>query len=66
MDRESGGFLDCEFPKYDSNKYEFTIPVHLASGALQQIVINKPFLGTMSKLEGEERKQFPRDGCFSL
>jgi hypothetical protein len=61
---ESGGFLDCEFPKYDPKKYEFTIPVHLASGTLQQIVINKPW-GTDDNL-GKERKQFPRDGFQSV
>jgi len=63
LDFESGGILDCEFPKYDSNKYEFTIPVHLAPGALQQIVVNRPF-GTDAHL-GETRKEFPRDGFQS-
>ena len=63
MEWESGGFRDCEFPKYDPEKYEFSIPVHLAPGALQQIVINKP-LGIDNQF-GEKRKQFPRDGFQS-
>ena len=45
LDWESGGFLDCEFPKYDPKKYEFTIPVQLSPGVLQQIVVNKPRFG---------------------
>jgi hypothetical protein len=60
---ESGGFLDSEFPKYDPKKYEFTIPVHLAPGALQQIVVNKPGWGENLS---EQRKQFPRDGFQSV
>jgi C-terminal processing protease CtpA/Prc len=61
---EAGGFLDCEFPMYNSNKYEFTIPIHLAPGMLQQIVVNNP-LGSEENLN-EERKQFPRDGFQSV
>src|SRR6202012_3734363 len=64
MSWEASGFLNCEFPKYDSEKYEFTISVHLAPDALQKIVINKPF-GTDDKL-GEKRKEFPRDGFQSI
>jgi hypothetical protein len=64
LDWESGGFLDCEFPKYDPKKYEFTIPVHLAPGALQQIVVNKP-MGNEENLN-EERKQYPCDGFQSV
>ena len=64
LDFESGGFLDCEFPKYDAKKYEFTIPIHLAPGALEQIVINKPIMGDDNL--GKERKQFPRDGFQSI
>lgn len=60
---EAGGFLDCEFPKYDPKKYEFTIPIHLAPGALQQIVVNYPSWGeTLS----EQRREFPRDGFQSV
>jgi hypothetical protein len=60
---EAGGFLDCEFPQYDPDKHEFTIPVHLAPGMLQQIVVNKPW-GRDENL-GEERKQSPHDGFQS-
>ena len=63
LDWESGGFLDCEFPKYDPKKYEFTIPVHLAPGRRQQIVVNKPLAGEENL--NEERKQFPREGFQS-
>jgi hypothetical protein len=62
LDWESGGFLDCEFPKYDPKKYEFTIPVHLAPGRLQQIVVNVPWPGENL---GEQRREFPRDGFQS-
>jgi hypothetical protein len=60
---EAGGFLDCEFPKYDADKYEFTIPMHLAPGALQQIVMNEPNFGDENL--SERRKQNPRDGFQS-
>jgi hypothetical protein len=63
LDWESGGFLDCEFPQYDPDKYEFTILMHLAPGALQQIVVNKP-LGEDDNLS-KERRQFPRNGFQS-
>ncbi len=63
LDFESGGFLDCEFPKYNPKKYEFTIPVHLAPGRLQQIALNKPW-GTDENL-GKQRKEHPRDGFQS-
>jgi hypothetical protein len=63
LEWESGGFRDCEFPKYDPKRYEFTIPVHLASGTLQQIVLNKP-LGTDDQF-GKKRDKFPRDGFQS-
>ncbi len=63
LDWECGGFLDCEFPKYDSNTYEFTIPIHLAPGLLQQIVLNQP-VGVGGNL-GAWRKFYPRDGFQS-
>ncbi|HZM03377.1 MAG TPA: Ig-like domain-containing protein [Candidatus Saccharimonadales bacterium] len=62
IDWESGGFLDCDFPKYDAAKYEFSIPVHLAPGLAQQIVLNKPM---MSGDLPEARQEFPRDGFQS-
>ena len=59
----SGGFLDCEFPRYDAARCEFIIPVHLAPGVLHQVVVNK----TWGPLESFERmrRQFPRDGFQS-
>jgi hypothetical protein len=64
LDWDAGGFLDCEFPKYDSNTYEFTIPAHLAPGLVQQIVVNKPLRmdGNLAK----ERRDFPREGFQSV
>jgi Peptidase family S41/Tricorn protease C1 domain len=64
LDWESGGFLDCEFPKYDPDKYEFAIPVHLAPGALQQVVVNNPGRGDENL--GDQRKHRPRDGFQSV
>lgn len=37
---ESGGCKASDFPRYDSNRFEFTIPMHLAPGVLHQIVVN--------------------------
>ncbi|HWI59973.1 MAG TPA: S41 family peptidase, partial [Bacillota bacterium] len=59
---ESGGFFDCDVPQYDTNRYEFTIPVRLAAGALHQVVVNPPFIE--QKLS-EARKQWPLDGFQS-
>src|ERR1043166_1957593 len=59
---EAGGFYDCGFPGYDSNRYEFTIPVHLAPAALHQIVINAPLI---QQELSEARKQWPLDGFQS-
>jgi len=42
---DSGGFLSCEFPSYDADKHEFTIPLRLAPGKLHQIVLNGPAWG---------------------
>ncbi len=64
LDFDSGGFLDCEFPKYDAKKFEFTIPVHLVPGRLQQVVVNKSWGGD-ADLAGR-RNQFPRDGFQSV
>jgi hypothetical protein len=60
---DAGGFLDCEFPKYDPEKFEFAIPIHLAPGALQQIVVDEPGFGDTL---AEARKEFPRDGFQSV
>ncbi len=42
---ESGDFVACEFPRYDSNTFEFVFPIHLAGGVLHQLAINKDELG---------------------
>lgn len=34
---------EIQMPKYDPNKYEFTIPIHLVPGMLQQIEVNKAY-----------------------
>jgi hypothetical protein len=61
---ESGGFQNCGFPRYDPHRYEFSIPIHLVPGALQQIVVNDPTVvyGNLSK----DRREFPRDGFQSV
>jgi len=64
---KSGGFLDCEYPSYDSNRFEFTIPVHLAPGMSHRVVLNKPFTwfpGVGHKI-AEQRRQWPREGFQS-
>ncbi len=63
LDWESGGFLDCEFPEYNPDTYEFTIPVHLAPGMLHQIVVNQVFGGGEDL--AADRKRFPRQGFLS-
>jgi len=68
LDWESGGFLDCEYPKYDSARHEFVIPVHLAPGELHRIVLNKPLIWMPSApgiILSETRRQFPREGFQS-
>lgn len=65
---KSGGFLDCEYPQYDSNRFEFTIPVHLASGMFHRIVMNLPsiwFPGGGQKF-ATQRRQWPREGFQSV
>jgi hypothetical protein len=61
---DAGGCLDCDFPQYDPDKYEFAIPVHLTPGALQQLVVNEPMAG--EKNLSEQRKEFPREGFQSV
>jgi len=61
---KSGGFLDCEYPSYDSNRFEFTIPVHLAPRMSHRVVLNLPFTwfpGFGQKI-AEQRRQWPREG----
>src|SRR5205823_2245729 len=43
LDWLAGGFLECDNPRYDPTKYEFTIPMRLPPAVLHQIVINKNF-----------------------
>jgi len=57
---KSGGFLHCDFPKYDPEKYEFSIPLQLAPGTLQHVVVNDA-LGELS----QARTNFPSDGFLS-
>ena len=59
---EAGGFYDCEFPAYDSNQFEFIIPIHLSPGALHQVVVNSPFI---RQALNQARKQWPLDGFQS-
>lgn len=62
LDWKSGGLVDCEIPEYDPEKHEFTIPVRLASGTLQRIVVNGP-VGQRDLRQ--QRVDFPRDGFMS-
>jgi hypothetical protein len=39
LDWESGEYLSTEYPRYDSNTFEFAISVRLAPGVLHQIVV---------------------------
>lgn len=63
LDWESGGFKDVEFPRYDPEKHEFSIPVHLGSGTSHQVVVNDAsgFGGNL----GKTRSDYPRDGFQS-
>ncbi|HEY5914187.1 MAG TPA: Ig-like domain-containing protein [Verrucomicrobiae bacterium] len=45
LDWESGDFRSVEFPRYDSNTFEFTLPMHLVPGVLHQIALNKEQAG---------------------
>jgi hypothetical protein len=56
---ESGGFYDCALPSYDSNRFEFTLPIHLAPATLHQVVVNSPFI---EQPIGDARKHWPLDG----
>jgi len=60
---DSGGFLSCEFPTYDANKHEFTIPLRLAPGKLHQIVLNGTSWG-YDRLK-QWRSMWPNDGFQS-
>jgi hypothetical protein len=61
LDWKSGGILDCEFPTYDTQKHEFTIPVRMAQGMVQQITVNEP----MGLNLRDARDYFPHDGFES-
>lgn len=41
LDWDSGDCRSVDFPAYDSNRCEFTVPVHLVPGVLHQLVVNK-------------------------
>jgi len=60
---KSGGFLDCGEVTYDTNRFEFTIPIRLAPGVLQRIVVNAPLLGVT--LLSQSRQEFPIEGFHS-
>lgn len=62
LDWKSAGFLDSEFPQYDPEKYEFTIPVRLPPGTSHRVVINEPMGGDNLS---EARANYPRDGFMS-
>jgi hypothetical protein len=37
---ESGDYVAADYPRYDSNRFEFVIPMRLAPGVLHQVVVN--------------------------
>jgi len=61
LDWKSGGIRECEFPSYDVQKYEFTIPVHMIQGMTEEIEVNNPMGGTLRFA----RAYYPRDGFES-
>ena len=63
LDWKAGGFLEVEYPKYNAETHEFTIPVQMVPGSLQTITLNAPMMG-IGKLS-EERAKYPRDGFQS-
>ncbi len=65
LDWDAGGFTDCEFPKYDPERFEFTIRVRLVSGAEHLVVANEPSLAGPGEKISEQRKQWPLDGFLS-
>lgn len=40
LDWQEGGFASFDFPRYDAERYEFTIPVTLIPGTVHRIAIN--------------------------
>lgn len=54
---DSGDFLANDFPRYDSNTFEFTIPIRLAPGVLHQIVVNsnEPGFGESGFLSADSK-----------
>jgi hypothetical protein len=61
---DCGGFTNCDFPKYDAERYEFSIPVCLSPGTLHQIVVNEPWLMPGMSI-AEVRKRTPQEGFRS-
>src|SRR5579859_6768951 len=61
---DCGGFADCDFPKYDAEHYEFTVPLRLAAGTLHQIVANEAWLMPGMRID-EVRKRTPQQGFRS-
>ncbi len=60
LDWECGGFTAAEFPRYDPERFEFTIPVRLAPGALHQVLVNKPlFFGFGEKISDIRKRGSP-------
>jgi hypothetical protein len=59
----NGGFLDCEFARYNSDKYEFSIPVKLPEGAMHHIVLNEP--NSPDSREGFQSVDHRRAGKFA-
>jgi len=64
LDWEAGGFLDCKTPVYDPARYEFTLPIRLAPGQFQRVVVNAP-TGPEEDLK-QERIEEPRNGFQSF
>lgn len=56
LDWLAGGFTETGDPKYDADRFEFTIPIRLAPAAVHQVVLNKDFWAdqpiTVGRLDG--------------
>jgi hypothetical protein len=61
---DCGGFTNCDFPKYDAERYEFSIPLRLEAGTLHQIVVNEPW-SMPGMTIAEVRKRTPQEGFRS-
>lgn len=60
---DAGGYLGCDYPEYNAERCEFTVPIHLVSGKFHQVVVNAGW--TLDADLAHERKQRPRDGFQS-